>query len=377
MLALLLLLQAISPDVIVTGKRLEEAQSLCARGACDPLRDAQASIALAEARFRSGGYREAKDILWAAILRNRRHAATDPKPVAAIYEAYATVALHDGDLKAYRIGVAGRVRTLRDHLPGDDTSVIAASSALGDMWINLENFRQADAAFDAVERDASRAGLARTAMIAGMKRVWLAAAMGNGATARLMLAQLYRRPIAREQAMRTALDVLALRIATRQASEQDIDRLVQQVKRTQGEPSALIYAPRWEERVSRTATRNASVAFRERDIFQPVAAEVENLSWIDVGFWIRPDGTTGDIAMLRSTYKPWWTGIALRQIAGRRYTALANADGADQGLGIYRIERITKRTRYVKPVNSLIERHVAADGYEVLDLTGPPSGKAG
>ncbi|MFD2431807.1 hypothetical protein ACFSUK_34365 [Sphingobium scionense] len=71
MFALLLLLQAASPDIIVTGERLVEEQAKCARGECTPLRDAQATIALAEQRFRNGEYVHAKGLLAAAISRNK------------------------------------------------------------------------------------------------------------------------------------------------------------------------------------------------------------------------------------------------------------------------------------------------------------------
>ena len=88
MLALLLLLQSPS-DIIVTGKRLVEAQAKCARGECTTLRDAQATIALAEEKYRDGEYLDAKALLARAISRNRDKAAEAPRPVAALYEAKA------------------------------------------------------------------------------------------------------------------------------------------------------------------------------------------------------------------------------------------------------------------------------------------------
>jgi hypothetical protein len=69
MLALLLLIQSQTGDIVVTGQRLVDAQAACVRGECTPLRDAQASIALAEARFRTGSYFDAKRTLAAAVAR--------------------------------------------------------------------------------------------------------------------------------------------------------------------------------------------------------------------------------------------------------------------------------------------------------------------
>ncbi|MDV3481927.1 hypothetical protein [Sphingobium yanoikuyae] len=97
MFALLLLVQAASPDIVVTGQRLVEEQAKCVRGECTPLRDAQATIALAEQQFRDGEYVHAKGLRAGAISRNKGRGAEAPRAVAAIYEAMATVSLHEGD----------------------------------------------------------------------------------------------------------------------------------------------------------------------------------------------------------------------------------------------------------------------------------------
>lgn len=101
MLALLLMVQAASSDIVITGKRLSEEHAICDQGRCTPLRDAEVSIAYAEAQFREGKYLDARNSLAAAVNRNRNHAKIAPKPVAALYEAYATVALHEGDQEIY------------------------------------------------------------------------------------------------------------------------------------------------------------------------------------------------------------------------------------------------------------------------------------
>ena len=61
----------------------------------------------------------------------------------------------------------------------------------------------------------------------------------------------------------------------------------------------------------------------------------------------------------------------LAQINGRRYAPFAGAvDGSTSSLGgFYRIERVTRRSTYVTPAGSLINRRVADQGFETLDLT--------
>lgn len=127
LLALLLAVQPAAPEVVVTGKRLESMHEECAKGGCSPLRDAQVSIAWAESHFREGRYVDAKRTLRDAASRNRVHAAAHPRPVAAIYEAYATVSWQEGDQHAYRRAVGDQVRTLRDNLPADDAHVRGAA----------------------------------------------------------------------------------------------------------------------------------------------------------------------------------------------------------------------------------------------------------
>ncbi|HEX8388161.1 MAG TPA: hypothetical protein VF636_04005 [Sphingomonas sp.] len=144
LLPLLLTLQSVSPvpptaapDVVVTGERLKAIYDQCRARGCIPLRDAQASIACAETLFRDGRYVDVKNTLRDAAARNKRFAATHPKPVPAIHEAYATVSWHEGDQDVYQRATAARVRTLRANLPADDPAVRTAALALGDMWVRL------------------------------------------------------------------------------------------------------------------------------------------------------------------------------------------------------------------------------------------------
>ena len=377
MLALLLLLQAASPEIIVTGQRLVEEQAKCVHGDCTPLRDAQATIALAEQRFRDGDYLKAKYLLAAAIRRNKHKGREAPRPVAAIYEAMATVALHEGDQNAYRRAVAGQVKTLRDNLPADDVAVLAASTALGDMWIKLGNYRQAAATYRGIEDQALAQGRAHPAIMAGMKRAWLAAAQGERREAARMLDELEQRPIAQQPGYRTALRVLRLRLAVRDGDDAAITRLADAIGAEQGAVPILVWQPPY------PASTDAVDIGRAQDLngiaVRPGGStDIAAIQWIDVGFWIRPDGRTEDAEILRGSRTSGWAPAILRQITGRRYAARGEAGEADVP-GSYRIERVTPRYQYTKKVGSLIRRRMPAPGFEVLDLTAseaamPPAG---
>lgn len=371
-LFLLLMMQA-TADIVVTGKRLEEAHAQCARGGCTPLRDAQASIALAEARFRTGAYLDAKKLLAGAIARNKAKAASDPKPVAAIYEAYATVALHEGNQFDYRRAVASQVRTLRDNLPATDSSVLAATTALGDMWLKIGDSTQADATYRTSESEALRSGNARGAMLAGMKRAWLAAALKRPKDARAKLDELGRRPIAQEPGFGNALRVLRLRLAAQEAEGDELNSLIRSLGQNQDAAPVLLKAPPYELDAA-AALEEARARARRYGDPDPVplrAIDLDAIQWADFGFWIRPDGTTAQAELLRSSKRNPWTDLALRQIAQRRYSAHADAG---TGEGFYKVERLTRRSKYDIPIGSVISRRVAVGGFETLDLTDEGSG---
>jgi len=370
MLALLLILQAATGDIVVTGKRAAEAHAACVKGECTPLRDAQATIALAESRFREGAYLDAKRLLAAAVTRNRNKGGTDPKPVAALYEAYATVALHDGDTQTYRSAVARQVRTLRDNLPASDPTVVSAATALGDMWLKLGNYRQADLVYRSVEQDALATGQDQPAMLAGMKRVWLASTMQRTSAALSKLRELEARPLARQQGFGTALRVLRLRMRARDASDEEMQELAGLVGQGQGTDPILIWAPPYEQDAAAAASDARALArrFGEEDPLRIRSSDVGAIQWADIGFWIRPEGRTAEVEVLRSSPKNPWATSLLKQISGRRYSS-QEPSSSDQVQGVYKIQRFTLRSEYVVPSGSLISRRVLMGGYEILDLT--------
>lgn len=375
-LVLFILLQASGADIIVTGKRLEEAHDACVRGECTVIRDAQASIALAEARFRDGKYLQAKNLLGRAIRRNRAKAASDPKPVAALYEAYATVSLHEGSQDDYRSAVYSQVRILRDNLPPDDPAVQTAATAIGDMWLKINDPREAIRAYELTERQALRNGQDAAAMLAGMRRVTLMNALNRASEAIAVLDELDKRPIAQTEGYRSALQIIRLRLSARDADGEELAKLIRALPTRQGEAPLLIKSPRYDPITPVTAQRAAALAQAE-GMGGPHngcrTMGVDAVRWADVGFWIRPDGRTADAEILRASKGAVWTDVILKQIAGRQYSA---SSGEKDSPGFYKIERLTQRSAYVTPECSMIARRVATDGFETLDLTEEGSAAA-
>ena len=259
---------------------------------------------------------------------------------------------------------------MRDNLPADDPAVFAATTAYGDMWIELRRYREAEAAFSAAEKMALAAGRDDGALMAGMKRAWVMAALGQGAKARSMLDMLEARPAAKEAGFKSALRVMRLRLAARDADEAEVSRLVAQIGEGQASP-VLVYAPGYDDDAI-TSANKASRAFDQANAGDAGGADIMGIRWADVGFTIGADGRTADIEVLRGVHAKAWLAPALRQIAGRRYSTAGKSDGASRE-AVYRIERFTLRTDYIKATKSLIARRVPTGGYDVLDLTQAPA----
>ena len=371
-LVFILSLQSANPEIVVTGKKLSEAHKICVEQGCTPLRDAQVSIAFAERQFRDGAYVKARRTLEAAIARNKDHAATDPKPVSALYEAYATVSRHDGDLEAFKRAVGNQVRTVRDNLPANDPAVEGAAFAIGDMWLGLRNPQAAEIAYRSVERQALAAGNAPLALQATLRRVGLANARGDTASAERLMAEAEARPIAADPKLRAALQVAGLRLAAGRKDDRQIDRLVKAIGRDGSTRPTLIWAPPYEPSAS-AAALNTAAKFDRINPFPARSSDLDPIQWVDIGFWIRPDGKTDEPEILRGSRSTGWAKYLLKQVSERRYTGLSSTDG---DRGVYRVERFSLRGTYSTPIGSLIPRRSGAARLEVLDLTQPDTSVA-
>lgn len=107
------------------------------------------------------------------------------------------------------------------------------------------------------------------------------------------------------------------------------------------------------------------------DMSNPVPArssDIDPIQWVDIGFWIRPDGRTSEPEILRGSRSTGWATYLLKQVSKRRYTGLSSIDG---DRGVYRIERFTLRGTYMVPLGGLARRRGGSARLEVLELTQP------
>lgn len=368
MILLLLLAQVQAPAIVVQGERLSQALRQCEAGQCTVRRDAQVSIASAETLFRDGEYLKAKLLLTRAIDRNRRHEATSPKLVSSLYEAYATVSLHEGDESGFRRGTRQQVRILRDHLPADDPAVIAKIMALSDMWFKLRDYRQAKLSYQAAEQQAERAGQAEMAAVAAIRVAWLTATMGHRTAARAMLDEIAARPAARTGDLPDVIQIMRFRLDASSLSDEEMLRRSKSIGAGYRKTPLLVVNPAYDF-TDLATVNNAASRFQLVTPIPVLSSDVSSVQWVDVGFWIRPDGRTDEVEILRGMRAESWARSIVRQVEGRVYSSFASAPGEKGASGMYRVERVTLRQRYQVPVGSLIERRVPVGGVETLDLT--------
>jgi hypothetical protein len=94
--------------------------------------------------------------------------------------------------------------------------------------------------------------------------------------------------------------------------------------------------------------------------------------WVDVGFWVKPDGHVGEIDILRSKGPTYWTKPLLTAIGGRRYAPLAGGNPD----GIYRVERYSFTSLWEDRTGSHLRQRGANARIEVLDLTAQPQARS-
>lgn len=368
MIFLVLLAQVQTPAIVVQGERLSQALQQCEAGQCTVRRDAQVSIASAEKLFRDGEYLKAKLLLARAIARNRRHEATSPKLVSSLYEAYATVSLHDGDESAFRRGTRQQVRILREHLPADDPAVVAKATALSDMWLKLRDYRQAKLSYEAAEQQAERAGQAEMAALAAIRIAWLTATSGHRAAARTMLDAIARRPVASTGDLPDVIAVMRFRFDASSLSEEELLRRARSIGGAYRKTPLLVVNPAYDF----TDSADVNTAASRFQLVTPIpilSSDISSVQWVDVGFWIRPDGRTDEVEILRGMRSESWARSIVRQVEGRIYSSVSPTPDGKGATGMYRVERVTLRQRYQVPVGSLIPRRVSVGGVETLDLT--------
>jgi hypothetical protein len=366
---------AVDPTITVAGRRIVAEHDACAKGGCPPVRDANATLAYAQQRLLAGDYKGSRRALQAALRRQAGAAKTHPLAVSALYDADSTLALHTGNhIDARRSGLKS-VALLRGVYAPGDPRLIAARVRAGDLEAKVGGFdalANADLAYDAAAREARRAGHATLADAIELRRAWLLTQQGQAAAAQNRLVRYADDPSSQPK-LRLLAAVLAARVARDRGDAGTSDRMLALVgQQPAGAKPLLLSGP--DMNVMSLAGVLAERRKFNDDVsqFEPTSTTVVPLRWVDVGFWIRPNGRVEEAEILRGSPSRDWARPVLAAIEGRRYAA---TDAAPGDPGSYRLERYTHTAEAVVPKGSLIKRRAGAVLVRRLDITDDPDRK--
>lgn len=363
---------AAGQPIVITGARLPDlrkALQACLARNCPPDQDIDATLAVAESQFIGGDYRGARVTIGKSIARNRRYASTYPVAVSDLLRADSRVSAHLGDRDRFRFRSYDAVTALKAGLSNDDPRVISSRIEVGDMLVRIGRIDEAIEAYRDVERDAANDGLA---MLSGLARLRMVSLFTQLATispsdylglARKNAAVLTDNTDPAMKPFAQAAHILMAKLDARNGDPTAINRLIADLPRTKGGATpVLIYAPPVKTQpepptpfIKLGAGRGARTNY--------------DGEWVDIGFWVAPDGRVTDADIYRSgnrQQQPDWAIPILEAIRGRRYAQL---DMAPSLPGILRIERYTWTAWRTTNTGSRIVTREPQPVIEMLDLS--------
>lgn len=356
-----------APTIVVTARSTRNtgaALADCLARKCPPKEDIAASLAHAENQFLDGDYPSARTTLLASRNRNRGYAKTLPVEVSNLSRANARLASLNGQADQARTGTIDTLDALKAGLPDSDPRVLMQRLEVGDVFAQQGRVEGARQIYDGV---ASQARKLHLPMVEG--NALFRSAVMFGAIASVVPRYRPDAKMAAERITKTTdpalapfrdgVTLLRARLDTADGKTDAIDKAVAQFR---GRPSSdirLLYAPAIDYQLP--AKSGSTVVTPNGD----VAAQ-----WVDISFWIGPDGTTHDVEVLRKSpnFVGTWLTPVTKAIAGRRYAPLA-LDASDPG--VVRVERYSLVSNVEAQTGSRIAERSSNRRIEMLDLTAP------
>ena len=342
--------------IIVTGIRIQDYRdrlAACLARNCPPDEDIAATLALAEALFLEGEYGEARNVAWASIGRNRGHAAQYPEPVSGLYRAHSRLSRHLGfDREALR-SANEVLDSLQAGIPEEDFRHFTARFELAAMQMASGRYNAAQRELDRIARRARDSGRDDVAVMAELRSLlYEDVALPNG-PARARLIQLSRQTDPERRLETTGAKALLARIYIGEGERERAAELLAEIGAGTSAQRRLIFAPRYQ---LLGANAEGDGLLRWSENFEG--------KWIDVGFWVMPDGRVAELEVMRSGGETVWARPLLESIRGRVYSTAEEPT--------YRLERYTLTARREQPTGSHIQRQMSDMArVEYLDLTLP------
>ena len=357
-----------SKAIVVVGRRLADTErtlAACIARQCPPKEEIDASLAHAENQFLAGDYPNARRTLLAARKRNAKYAKDLPIDVSDLLRANSRLAFLNGMSATGRINTIDTLAVLKGGLPANDARVLMQRLSVGDVFAKQGRFDAARGIYGKVEKQAHKAGLPTVEGFAMLRTAVQYAAL---ASVDSVYKDSAKRAIARIRAttdpalapFRESMVTLERRVALEDgALEAEKAELAKANAGARSNRAMLVYSPPID--LPDQSRGQSTIVLSEGD---------EKPQWIDVAFWIAPDGSVRDIDVARQSdnAKGRWIELVRKSLTGRQYRPLA-LPANDPGLR--RIERyslfynLTERT----PTRTRLASRSPTASIEVTDLT--------
>jgi tetratricopeptide (TPR) repeat protein len=349
-------------DVTVTGRRIQDYRdrlAACLARHCRPDEDIAATLALAEVEFESGGYEAAHRTIRESVGRNRRQAAQHPERVADLFRARGRVARHMGRGDEALRSSHEVLRAFQAGIPTEDHRHFTARLELAESLTLAGRLDRARSELDALVRLARAAGRSDVAALAELRSTWISHLLGPTGETRARLVEMSRDDGNRFRSMGAQL--LLARIYRNEGDTRQADAIIARLASRGSGRRSLVYAPTYRLASRDLADQDGSVAVDNH------VTDIFGAHWIDVGFWVMPDGRVDGVEILRRRGPAGWADPLLASIRGRRYTA------SSDGTPTFRLERYTYTAELERVTGTRIPRRAQQATVEYYDLsTGEP-----
>lgn len=346
------------PQIVVTGERIADLRArlaACIARACPPNEDVDASLALAEGEFLNGDYDYAEQTIAASISRNRRHRRAYPEPVADLYRSQARVQAHRGRDDLASQSTYETLRTLRAGLPQEDHRHFTARLEIVQAELKAGNRHGVIRELGELIEQARKAGRDDVARRAEMRRLQLSYAITPyGVPARRLL-QLANSTDPARDFERVSARFFLSRVYRARGDIARSDEMLAGLPKSDADTRTLLYAPRI--RLARAEGEPSLIPGMNIDNFED--------AWIDVAYWILPDGSVESAEIVRKGASADWADPVLTAIRGRRYSTSQDPSPS------YRLERYTYTASRGTRTGSRLSMYTGRPRVEYLDLTSP------
>lgn len=355
--------------ITVTGTRLADyraALAACLARHCPVNEDADATLALAEALFLNGDYRNARIAVRQSLSRNRNQARLFPEPVADLFRADSRINRHLGmDTDALR-SAHNVLDSLQAGIPVEDHRHFTARLEIIEMDMLLARGTNARRELAALIENARAAGRQDVVTIAQLREEYYNYIVDRFGGARERLEIMARDTDPTRRMSSLGARILLARIYRWEGDTRRSDAMFAEIGRLgSAAHRSLILAPSYrmtalEQPIGHQEELSLSEAIAYGRTLKYTPENFEG-KWMDVGFWVLPDGHVSGLEVLRQGAPTDWAAPLLTSIRDRRYS--------EAGESTYRIERYTYTSPIETNAGSHNRNHFWRGRVEYLDLT--------